>query len=233
MILLDISKLYDFSFFFNQQVILDLISGLFCTLSIAFFGIIIGIIIGIILAIGKLVGNKFVRGVVTVYINFVRGTPLLLQLYMLYYVPAFIWHEMSGASLNWSNYIVGMLAVGLNSAAYVGEIFRAGINSVDKGQFEAASSLGFDYKTSLKLIIMPQAIKNILPALGNEFIALTKETAIISVIGARDLMFYSKQATAITYNPFTPLFMAGILYFIVVYSLTKGVSIIERKFAND
>ncbi|MDR1782309.1 MAG: amino acid ABC transporter permease [Bacilli bacterium] len=230
---LDISKLWDFSFFFNKAEVFDLMSGLLTTLSIALLGIFLGILVGILLAIGKLVGNKFIRGIVTIYINFVRGTPLLLQLYMMYYVPAFIVNELTGTGLNWSSYVISVIAIGLNSAAYVAEIFRAGITSVDKGQFEAASSLGFDYKASLRLIILPQAIKNIMPALGNEFIALTKETAIVSVIGAKDLMFFSKQAANITYNPFPPLFMAGILYFLVVYCLTKLVGLMEAKFAND
>ena len=233
MYFLDISKLWDFSFFFNKQEILDLVSGLFTTLSIALLGIVLGIIVGILLAIGKLVGNKLIRAIVTVYINFVRGTPLLLQLYMMYYVPGFIYNQLTGNSLGWSSYLIAFMAVGLNSAAYVAEIFRAGINSVDKGQFEAASSLGLDYKASLRLIILPQAIKNIMPALGNEFISLTKETAIVSVIGAKDLMFFSKQAANITYNPFAPLFMAGILYFIVVYCLTKLVGLMEARFVND
>ncbi|WP_423363124.1 amino acid ABC transporter permease [Mycoplasma sp. P36-A1] len=222
----------DFSFLKNPSIVGGFISGTGFTILVAFIGVLIGIVIGMLLAIGKIIGNKFVRGLCTVYINFIRSTPLLIQLYLIYYVTPFIAQDFN-ISIQMSGLLAGIVAVGLNSGAYVAEIFRAGIMSVDKGQFEAARSLGLNYKQTLAKIIVPQAIKNILPALGNEFTTVIKESAIISIVGAKDLMFYANQLRNITYNPFAPLFVAAIIYFIVVFSLTKLVSIWERKLQND
>lgn len=233
MFLAKISDLYDFSFLLNKDVIMDFLSGLGITLSIALIGVIIGVSIGLFLAIGKLLGNKFIRGLCTIYINFVRGTPLLVQLSMIFYVPPFIYKALYDETLYMNAFLAAVIAIGLNSAAYVAEIFRGGILSVDKGQFEAARSLGFNYKDTLKLIVVPQAVKNILPSLGNEFISVIKETAIVSIIGAHDLMFYANQMRALTYKPFPALFMAAIMYFIIVYTLTKLVNVWERKLQND
>ena len=234
MYLTGISKLWDFSFLLNKEVVLGFVSGLGTTLAIAILGVAVGIIIGILLAVGKLVGNKFVKAICTIYINWFRGTPLLLQLYMLFYVTDFLTHELLGITIFGTHtFVVAFVAIGLNSAAYVAEIFRAGILSIDKGQFEAARSLGLNYPKTLKLIILPQAIRNILPALGNEYISVIKETAIVSTIGANDLMFYGNQMRNLMYNPFPPLFLVGITYFVVVYFLTKLVTLWERKLKND
>ncbi|MEG0283787.1 MAG: amino acid ABC transporter permease [Erysipelotrichales bacterium] len=228
MFLADISKLYDFSFLANKGVLIDFFKGLGTTMSIALFGVIIGIIIGIILAIFKLSNSKILRGIATSYINFVRGTPLILQMYFIFYVPALI-----NPSLDFPPFLAGVVAVGLNSAAYVAEIFRGGILSVDKGQTEAARSLGLNHKKTLSMIIVPQAFKTVLPSLGNEFINVIKETAIISVIGAHDLMYYGKQAGTLTLNPYPGLILAGVMYFVVVYILTKLVGLLERRLQND
>lgn len=231
-----LEKLYDFSFLMNSEVVLGFAKGLGITLSVAALGLVIGISLGILLAVAKLVGNKFLKGLATVYINFVRGTPLLVQLYLIAYVPDFISMQLTGHPLlqfNGAIIVYSIIAVGLNSAAYVAEIFRAGILSIDKGQFEASYSLGLNYVKTLKIIILPQAIKNILPALGNEFISVVKETAIISVIAATDLMFFGKQIANTLYNPFAPIFFVAIVYFIVVYCLTKLVNIWEGKLKND
>lgn len=229
----DISRLFDFSAFANPSVAFDFLSGLGTTLSIAIIGVLIGVILGVFLAIGKLMGNKFIKAICTIYINFVRGTPLLVQIYFIFYVPSFIYYQLTDHALPMSAFIAGFVAVGLNSAAYVSEIFRAGINSVDRGQFEAAKSLGFNYRKTLRLIILPQAFKNTLPALGNEFISVIKETAIISVIGAKDLMFYSNQLRNLTNNPFPSLIVVALIYFVVVYTLTRLVGLLEKRLAND
>ena len=233
MFLAEISDLYDFSFLLNESVIKDFLSGIATTLEIALLGVLIGICFGLILAIGKLLGNKFIRAICTTYITLIRSTPLILQLYMIHYVTPFVYLALNDTSLIMSAFISSVIAVGLNSAAYVAEIFRSGILAVDKGQFEAAQSLGFNYTKTLRLIIVPQATKNIFPALVNELTSVTKETAIISVVGAHDLMFYGNQMRAITMNPFTGLFVAGICYFVVVYTLTKLTNVLERKLQND
>lgn len=228
MFLADVSKLYDFSFLLNKEVVMGFISGIGTTISIAFLGVLIGIIIGIFLAIGKLLGNKPIRAICVSYINFVRGTPLLLQLTMVYYIPTYFFPGISLPS-----YLAGVIAIGLNSAAYVAEIYRGGILSIDKGQLEAARSLGMNYKQSLKLIIIPQATKNVLPTLGNEFISVIKETAIVSVIATKDLMFYANQIRNTTSNPFPSLFLAAMIYFVIVMGLTKVVEKVEEKLKND
>lgn len=229
MFLVDISKLYDFSFLMNKEVLMGFLSGIGTTISVAFFGVLIGIIFGIFLAIGKLLGNKPIRALCIAYINFVRGTPLLLQLTMIYYIPSYL----SEGALQYSAYAAGVVAIGLNSAAYVAEIYRGGILSIDKGQTEAARSLGMSYKQTLRLIIIPQATKNVLPTLGNEFISVIKETAIISVIASKDLMFYANQIRNTTGNPFASLFVAAIAYFIIVMALTKIVEKVEERLQND
>lgn len=225
-------KMFDFSFLSNPSILGGFISGIGVTLTVAFVGVIIGVVIGLLLAIAKLVGNKFLRGLATTYINFMRSTPLLVQLYIFYYVPPYIAQDF-GSNLAMSGMTAGIIAVGLNSGAYVAEIFRAGIMSVDKGQTEAARSLGFNYRQTLRYIVVPQAIKNILPALGNEFTTVIKETAIISVVSAKDLMFYGNQIRNLTYNPFPGLFFCAICYFVIVFGISKLVSIWERKLQND
>jgi len=228
-----IERMFDFSFIFNQGIALDFLSGIGTTLFIALIGVIIGVILGLFLAIGKLLGHKFTRGLCTIYINFVRCTPLLVQLFMIHYVPPTLSLALFDTVIIMNPFVSAIIAVGLNSAAYVAEIFRAGILSVDKGQFEAARSLGFNYKKTLKLIIVPQATKNILPALGNEFTSVIKETAIVSIIGAKDIMFYANQIRNIEFNPFPPLFMAACIYFVIVYTLIQLVNLLERKLNND
>ena len=231
---MSVSNLFDFSFILNPSIALDFLGGALTTLSIAILGVIIGVCIGLFLAIGKLVGNKFVKALCTIYINFIRCTPLLVQLVMIHFVPPFISLSVFNTTIIMNPFISGVIAIGLNSGAYVAEIFRSGILSVDKGQFEAARSLGFDYKQTLRLIIIPQAIKNVLPTLGNEFVQVIKETAIVSVISAKDIMFFANQIRAVTFNPFPPLFFAALMYFVIVYSVVQLINLWERRLnSND
>lgn len=199
--------------------------GTSITLFISFFGVIFGSLVGVFLCLMKLSNNKIARVISTTYIEIVRGTPLLLQLYLVYYgLPKLL-------PLPDSRIFLGTLAVLLNSAAYVAEIIRAGIQSIDKGQMEAARSLGMGHGLSMRYIIIPQAFKNILPALGNEFIVLIKESAIISVIAIPDLMYNADTLRGITYKPFLPLIVAGAIYFIITFSLSKLLGIFERRLA--
>ena len=201
------------------------LEGTMTTLFISFFGVIFGTIVGIFLSLMKLSRNKIARGISTIYIEIVRGTPLLLQLYLVYYgLPKLL-------PLPDSRIFLGTLAVLLNSAAYVAEIIRAGINSIDKGQMEAARSLGMNHAMSMRFIIIPQAFKNILPALGNEFIVLIKESAIISVIAIPDLMYNADTLKGITYRPFLPLIIAGVIYFIITFTVSKLLGKLEGRLA--
>ncbi len=199
------------------------LKGTGTTLLISLFGVIFGSLVGILLALMKLSNNKFLKGIATSYIEIVRGTPLILQIFLVYHgLPKLI-------PLPSSRIFLGTIAVFLNSAAYVAEIIRAGIQSIDKGQMEASRSLGMPQGMAMKHIIIPQAFKNILPALGNEFIVLIKESAIISVIGVQDLMYNADTLRGITYRPFAPLIYAGIIYFIITFSLSKLLGILERR----
>lgn len=219
---------------FYDSVIYDnryeyIFEGLFNTVLIAFFAVIIGIILGIVIALvrhnydtnGKMmIGNK----IFSLYVNIIRGTPVLLQLMIIYYVIF--------RSVNINIVIVGVLAFGLNSAAYVSEIIRAGINSVDKGQMEAGLALGLSYHKVMRYIILPQAILNILPALGNEFITLLKETSAGAYIGIMELTKASDIIASRTYDYFFPLIITAIIYLIMTIGLSKIVNVMERRLAN-
>lgn len=206
-----------------------IIEGLFNTILIAFFAVIIGIVIGIIISlIRNYYDNKKKLGILnflsTCYVNIIRGTPVILQLMIIYYVIF--------KSVDINILIVGILAFGINSGAYVSEIIRSGINSIDKGQMEAGYSLGLKYNTIMKNIVLPQAIKNILPALGNEFITLLKETSVGAYIGIIELTKASDIIASRTYDYFFPLIIVAIIYLIMTFSLAKLISTLERKFKN-
>jgi len=233
MILANISQLVDFSFLFNQGMILNFLQGIGVTLLIAFFGILIGIVLGLLLSIGKLFGNKVIMKLCSAYITFVRCTPMLVQLFIIHFIPPFLSLALFNTVLIMNPFLSGILTVGLNSAAYVAEIFRGGLNSVDKGQYEAAESLGFNKKQVLQHVIVPQAVKNILPSLGNEFVVIIKETSIVSIIGARDIMFYTNQVRNTIFNPFPPLIVAALIYFVLVYGLIFLLNKWEAKLKND
>ncbi len=199
------------------------VSGTGVTLWVSFFGVFCGVILGVALCLMKLSKKYVLKIFATAYIELVRGTPLMVQLLLVYYgVPMLI-------NLPFSRLTLGIIAVSLNSAAYVAEIIRAGILSIDKGQMEAARSLGFTHSQAMRYIIIPQAFKNILPALGNEFIVLIKESAIISIVGIHDLMYNADTLRGITYKPFTPLIYVTAIYFVITFTLSKLLGIAERR----
>ena len=209
-----------------QDRYLYIIEGLKNTIIMALFATIIGIILGIIIAIIKDNNEKngkfpILNWIFNVYINVIRGTPVLLQLMIIYYV-IFKSVEINGV-------IVGIIAFGLNSSAYVAEIIKAGIKSVNKGQLEASRALGFNYSQSMKYVIMPQAIRNILPALGNEFITLLKETSVASYIGIVELTKASDIIASRTYDYFFPLIIIALIYLTMTLGLSKLVKAMERK----
>ena len=216
---------------FYKTVIYDnryeyILEGLFHTIIIALFAVIIGIIIGILVSLirnnyeinGK---NKLLYKIANLYVNIIRGTPVILQLMIIYYVIF--------KSVNINIVIVGIIAFGINSGAYVSEIIRAGINSIPKGQLEAGLSLGLRYRVVMKEIILPQAIRNILPALGNEFITLLKETSVGAYIGIVELTKASDIIASRTYDYFFPLIIIAIIYLIMTLGLSKLVNVMERR----
>lgn len=211
----------DFSFL--QKYYGFFIDGTSITLFLSFFGVALGVMIGVLLALMKLSKNLILKSFAASYIELVRGTPLLVQLYIIYYgLPRIIGMDFADSTL-------GIIAISLNSAAYVGEIIRAGILSIDKGQMEAARSLGLPHGMAMINIIIPQAFKNILPALGNEFIVLVKESAIVSVVGIHDLMYNADTVRGNTYLPFEPLIVAAAIYFTITFILSKVLGLLERR----
>ena len=219
-----------FNSFYNSVIYDDrykyIFEGLFHTILIALFAVIIGIIIGIVIAIIRNnyeVNKKFrvLNSISKIYVDIIRGTPVILQLMIIYYVIF--------KSVNINILIVGVIAFGINSGAYVSEIIRAGINSIDKGQMEAGLSLGLKYGEVMRLIILPQAIRNILPALGNEFITLLKETSVGAYIGIVELTKASDIIASRTYDYFFPLIIIAIIYLIMTLGLSKLVNVMERR----
>lgn len=194
------------------------LSGTGYTLLLSALTVVFGLIGGLALALMKTSKNKVLKTIAVSYIEFVRGTPLLIQLYIVYYGIKDI--PMLAA---------GVVAMSLNSSAYIAEIIRAGINAVDKGQFEAARSLGMPVFLTYKEIIIPQAMRNILPALGNEFIILIKESAIVSVIGIHDLMYNTDVVRGNTFIAFEPLVVAALIYFALTFTLSKLLGNVERR----
>jgi polar amino acid transport system permease protein len=206
----------DFSFLSKYYKFL--ITGTMNTVTLSLLTVIFGLIGGTALCIMKLSKIKVLENLAGAYIAFIRGTPLLVQLYLVYY-------SVKGMPM----YAAGVLAMSINSSAYIAEIIRAGISSVENGQFEASKALGLSPFNTYKEIILPQAFKNILPALGNEFIVLIKESAIVSVIGLHDLMYKVDTIRGLTYKPFEPLIVAAGIYFVLTFTLSKGVNYLERR----
>ena len=204
--------------------------GLLVTLQITFFAVLVGILVGFLVAVirstydktGKL---KVLNFLCNVYLTVVRGTPVVVQLLIIYFVVF--------GSVDINKVFVAILAFGFNSGAYVAEIFRSGIMSIDNGQFEAGRSLGFSYAQTMIYIIMPQAFKNVLPALGNEFIVLLKETSVSGYIALQDLTKGGDIIRSRTYDAFFPLLAVAAIYLIMVTIFTKLVDVLERRLRNN
>ena len=205
------------------------LTGLGNTIIMAFFACLIGVILGLILSLvidynektGKLyLLSTFAR----MYIEIIRGTPALLQLMILYYIFF--------KSVNINIVVVGIISFGLNSGAYVSQIIRSGLISIPKGQEEASTMLGFNYFQTMKYVIMPQALRNVLPALGNEFITLLKETSVAGYIGILELTKASDIVASSTYDYFFPLLIVAIIYLILTLGLTKLLNFFERRLSK-
>ncbi|MGF2618045.1 amino acid ABC transporter permease [Rossellomorea vietnamensis] len=200
-----------------------ILNGVWVTLLFVLVSGIVGFIIGTILSLFKIGRIKVLKWIADAYTSIFRGTPLILQLMLIYFATP----QLTGYDI--PPFLAGMLAFGLNSGAYISEIIRAGIQAVDKGQREAAEALAIPYRPMMKDIILPQALKNILPALMNEYITLTKESAIVSTIGFLDIMRRSQIVSANTYTAFEPLIFAGLIYYVLVMGLTLLGRRLERR----
>ena len=204
--------------------------GLKITLLVTVFAVLIGVVLGFLIAIvrtthdktGKL---KILNAICKVYLTVIRGTPVVVQLMIIYFIIF--------GSVDISKVVVAIVAFGINSGAYVAEIFRSGIMSIDNGQFEAGRSLGFNYAQTMMYIVMPQAFKNVLPTLCNEFISLLKETSVSGYIALQDLTNGGDIIRSRTYDAFMPLIAVALIYLAMVMIFTKLVSLLERRLRNS
>lgn len=205
-----------------------LLTGIKITIIVSLLAILIGFLLGALCSVIRIGKNKIPKFIVALYVEFIRGTPVLVQISMVYYGLPLLGLQMPDMKIwgvQFNRLISGVLALGLNSAAYVCEIIRGGILSVDAGQTEAAESLGFTHRDTILKIVLPQALKNALPALANEFIVMIKTSSQVSVIGLADLMFVADVIRGNSFRPFAPLVIVAIIYLCI----TELVSHIFRK----
>lgn len=217
------------NFTFLQKYSDFYVQGAIITILLAFCAVVFGTILGLIISLLR--RSKFIplSLLVKAYVEFVRGTPLLVQIYIIYIGFPKINGLPKIMGIPLEDLLVGVIALALNSAAYVSEIIRAGIDAVDKGQMEAARSLGMNQRLAMFEIIIPQAFKNILPALGNEFISVIKESSMVSVIGVGELMYKATTVRGNTALGLEPIIVAAIIYFVVTFTLTRGLGYVERR----
>lgn len=211
----------------NKGGYIKVLEGLQNTLIIAVAGLIIGAIIGTLIATVRVVPKyktlpKVLNGICSVYVAFFRGTPMVVQLLLFYYVL------LSIIGVNMTGVNVSIIVFGLNSGAYMSEMMRAGILSVDGGQMEAGRAVGLSFATTMMKIVIPQAIKNILPTLGNEFIVLVKETSVVSFVGAADLYVAFNYIGSNSYEFMVPYLVMAIIYIVIVLLITLGIKLMER-----
>ncbi len=207
----------------DYNSIIYIIEGAWVTLQYTIISIILGLVISVVVSLCKISHIKILKWFGIVYVSIFRGTPLLVQLSIVYFVTPVV------TDYNISVFEAGIIAFSLNSAAYITEIIRAGIEAVDKGQFEAAKALGLSYPLMMKDIVLPQALRNILPALANEVVNLLKETAIISVIGGADIMRRAQIISSEHYIYFGPLITAALCYYIMVVIFSSLAKYLEHR----
>lgn len=194
-------------------------SGLWMTVKLAFWTLILSTVIGVIIGVARMSSFKPLRILMSMWINFIRGVPVMVQILVVYY----------GIATNLPEFWAAVVALTVNSSVYIAEHTRAGIQAVNKGQLEAARCIGMTGFQATRYIIMPQAIKNTLPSLCNEFILLIKNTSVVSVIALHELTYNSNTVRANTFLAFEPLIITAIIYFVITYTLTQLVGILERR----
>ena len=214
----DFAETFEKCFIKDDRYML-LLDGIGVTIKISVLAVMIGIAIGLVIAFCNLSKNKLCNVVGKVYTDVIRGTPAVTQLMIIYFVVF--------ATVNWEKWLIAAIAFGINSGAYVSEIIRAGILSIDKGQTEAGRSLGLSGAQTMTNIVIPQAVKNIFPALCNEFIVLIKETAIVGYIGIVDIQKAGDFIKSATFEAFMPLIATAVIYFVLIKILTLAMSRVE------
>lgn len=212
----------------NEYWQVFLLEGLVVTLEFTLIAVAMGVLLGVIVAILKMSRFKLIRFLISVYIEVIRGTPILLQIYLFVFAL-----PQALPFLKLSKFVWVAIALSINSSAYVSEVIRSGIQAVDKGQTEAARSLGLSSGQTMLRIILPQAVKNILPALGNEFIMMLKETSLASTFYIGDLMTAYRKINGATYLAMEPLVIVGLIYLCVTLPLSKLVGLLEKKMSAN
>ena len=203
---------------------MNFLNGLGTTLLLALISVAIGCVIGAFVAIMRLSRSKVLNAIATAYTEVIRDTPLLLQLYFFYFLlPDLL------PAMRLSKFTCIAVALLINSGAYMSEVFRSGIQSVDRGQTKAARSLGLSASQTLTRIVLPQAFKNVLPAMCNEFVAVTKETSLASTFYVGDLMTQYQTISGKTYLVIEPLVIIGVIYFVVTFTMSKLIAVLERR----
>ena len=204
------------------------ITGIWVTLALTLVGYIGGVFFGVFLGLAQTSKNKLIYWPAKIYVDVFRGTPMLVQIYIIHLalIPT-----VFGQSYGW--FVSGAAALILNSAAYNAEIFRAGIQSIDKGQMEAARSLGLTHSQAMRKVIMPQAVRRMVPPLGNEFITLLKDSSLVNVIAATDILYASKMIAGTYSRVWEPYLFAAFLYLVMTFIVTKVISYIEHRFSID
>ena len=203
---------------------MNFLNGLGTTLLLALISVAIGCVIGAFVAIMRLSRSKVLNAIATAYTEVIRDTPLLLQLYFFYFLlPDLL------PAMRLSKFTCIAVALVINSGAYMSEVFRSGIQSIDRGQTEAARSLGLSASQTMTRIVLPQAFKNVLPAMCNEFVAVTKETSLASTFYVGDLMTQYQTISGKTYLVIEPLVIIGVIYFVVTFTMSKLIAVLERR----
>jgi His/Glu/Gln/Arg/opine family amino acid ABC transporter permease subunit len=203
--------------------------GLKYTVLLGIISIVFGVLLGTAVSFLRLSRFTVVRFIAMAYIDFLRSTPSIVQVSLIYFGGTQLFPRIPDMLGLPSVFFYGVIALSINSSAYVAEIMRAGIMSVDKGQMEAARSLGMPQSLAMRHIILPQAVKNIIPALGNEFVVVMKETAVVSIIGVGELMYKAGVIRSLTFKGLEPYLIVMVFYFVVVFSLSKLVGVLERR----
>lgn len=216
---------FDFSLIWNSLPLL--LAGAGVTIEITAIAVGLGFIFGLITSVCRLSGVKILQVIAVCYINIIRGTPMLVQIFLIYFALPMV----VGERIN--PFVAAVAACSINSGAYVSEIFRAGIQSVDKGQMEAGRSLGLSWMQTMRYVILPQAFKHVIPPLGNEFISMTKETSLVSVIGFEELTRRGQLIIAKTYGSFEIWLTVAAIYLVMTLTIARLVSYLERRFATD
>ena len=209
-----------------------LMEGTKYTILVSLVSLVVGFVLGLLICLMKMSNFKVLKLLSSAYVQILRGTPLFVQVFIIYFGLPQLGIDFPDIGPISSKFIAGAFALSINSSAYIAEIFRSGIQSVDKGQMEASRSLGLGYADTMRFVIVPQAIKNV-PALANEFITLVKESSVLSIIGTQEIMFKAGIVVTAVYRPMEPYIAAAVIYLVLTTILSKLVGILEKKLAKS